>query len=74
MTKTKSTELKRLSRSRWDHFMKCPLCFYLKEKHDINPPGQPGHPINSRVDSLLKEEFDLVKFLNVLEIISKKKI
>ena len=44
----------RLSRSRWDSFIKCPKCFYLKEKHDLNPPGQPGHPINSRVDALLK--------------------
>lgn len=51
----------RLSRSRWDNFIKCPRCFYLKEKHDIDPPGQPGHPINSRVDALLKEEFDLLR-------------
>ena len=51
----------RLSRSRWDSFIKCPKCFYLKEKHDISPPGQPGHPINSRVDALLKEEFDLLR-------------
>jgi hypothetical protein len=51
----------RLSRSRWDSFIKCPKCFYLKEKHDIDPPGQPGHPINSRVDALLKEEFDLLR-------------
>ncbi len=51
----------RLSRSRWDNFIKCPKCFYLKEKHDIDPPGQPGHPINSRVDALLKEEFDLLR-------------
>ena len=51
----------RLSRSRWDNFIKCPKCFYLKEKHNINPPSQPGHPINSRVDSLLKEEFDILR-------------
>ena len=46
-----------ISRSKWDNFIKCPLCFYLLEKHQIKPPGTPGHPINSRVDSLLKEEF-----------------
>ena len=51
----------RLSRSRWDSFIKCPKCFYLKEKHDIGPPSQPGHPINSRVDALLKAEFDLLR-------------
>jgi hypothetical protein len=51
----------RLSRSRWDNFIKCPKCFYLKEKYDIDAPGQPGHPINSRVDALLKEEFDLLR-------------
>jgi hypothetical protein len=51
----------RLSRSRWDNFIKCPKCFYLKEKHNINPPSQPGHPINSRVDTLLKEEFDIFR-------------
>ena len=72
MTKTKSIELKRLSRSRWDNFMKCPLCFYLKEKHDINPPGQPGHPINSRVDSLLKEEFDRLRIKDEPHQIFKK--
>ena len=47
-----------ISRSKWDSFIKCPLCFYLLEKHQIKPPGTPGHPINSRVDALLKEEFD----------------
>lgn len=48
----------RLSRSRWDSFIKCQKCFYLQEKYKISPPSQPGHPINSRVDALLKVEFD----------------
>jgi len=48
----------RLSRSKWENFIRCPFCFYLKEKHNIDPPRTPGHPINSRVDSLLKIEFD----------------
>jgi len=48
----------KLSRSRWDSFIKCPLCFYLKEKYKIKEPSTPGHPINSRVDILLKEDFD----------------
>ncbi len=44
----------KLSRSKWDNFIKCPLCFYLQEKHNIKPPSIPGFPINSRVDALLK--------------------
>ena len=48
----------KISRSKWDSFIKCPLCFYLLEKHQIKPPSTPGFPINSRVDALLKEEFD----------------
>ena len=60
----------RLSRSKWDSFIKCPLCFYLKEKHDINPPGQPGHPINSRVDILLKEELSLMAWEQVFLLIN----
>tara|TARA_X000001036_G_C20487710_1_gene728457 strand:+ start:87 stop:800 length:714 start_codon:yes stop_codon:yes gene_type:complete len=48
----------KLSRSKWDNFIKCPLCFYLQEKYKIKPPSTPGYPINSRVDALLKEEFD----------------
>jgi len=48
----------RLSRSKWENFLRCPFCFYIKEKHDVDPPSTPGHPINSRVDTLLKKEFD----------------
>ena len=48
----------KLSRSKWENFIRCPFCFYIKEKHNIDPPRTPGHPINSRVDSLLKAEFD----------------
>ena len=47
-----------ISRSKWDSFIKCPLCFYLKEKHNIDPPSTPRFTINMRVDNLLKEEFD----------------
>ena len=44
----------KISRSKWDSFIKCPLCFYLLEKHKIKAPSTPGFPINSRVDALLK--------------------
>ena len=64
-----------ISRSKWDNFIKCPLCFYLKEKHNIDPPSTPRFTINMRVDNLLKEEFDelrakgepLVEFGRILE-------
>ena len=48
----------KLSRSRWENFIRCPFCFYIKEKHNIDPPSTPRFNINMRVDSLLKEEFD----------------
>ena len=48
----------KLSRSRWENFIRCPFCFYIKEKHNIDPPSTPRFNINMRVDRLLKEEFD----------------
>ena len=51
----------RLSRSRWENFIRCPFCFYIKEKHNIDPPSTPRFNINMRVDSLLKEEFDRLR-------------
>lgn len=58
MIKKIEEQIMKLSRSKWDSFLKCPLCFYILEKHNIKPPSTPGYPINSRVDALLKEEFD----------------
>ena len=50
-----------LSRTAWDSFIKCKRCFYLERKLRIRPIGMPGYPINSRVDALLKEEFDIYR-------------
>ena len=72
MTKTKPNKIIKLSRTKWDNFIQCPFCFYLKEKHDINPPNQPGHPINSRVDTLLKEDFDELREKKAPHAIFKK--
>ena len=47
----------RLSRSKWENFIRCPFCFYLKEKHNIDPPSTPRFNINMRVDALLKEKY-----------------
>ena len=50
-----------LSRTAWDSFIRCKRCFYIERKLKIRPIGMPGYPINSRVDALLKEEFDIYR-------------
>ena len=50
-----------LSRTAWDSFIRCKRCFYMARKLKIRPIGMPGYPINSRVDALLKEEFDIYR-------------
>lgn len=49
----------RLSRSKIDLFVECPRCFYLDRRLGIGRP--PGFPfaLNSAVDKLLKQEFDI---------------
>ncbi|MES2216288.1 MAG: PD-(D/E)XK nuclease family protein [Patescibacteria group bacterium] len=55
----KSTEPFRVSRSKIDLFLNCPLCFYLDCRLGVGRP--PGYPfaLNSAVDALLKKEFDI---------------
>ena len=53
--------MKAVSRTAWDSFIKCKRCFYLERKLKIKPIGMPGYPINSRVDALLKAEFDIYR-------------
>ncbi|MDB5238857.1 MAG: hypothetical protein JWO00_192 [Candidatus Parcubacteria bacterium] len=49
----------RISRSKIDLFLNCPLCFYLDRKMGVaRPPGFPFN-LNSAVDTLLKKEFDI---------------
>jgi len=54
-----SKEPFRLSRSKIDNFLKCPRCFYLDRVLGTSQP--PGYPfsLNSAVDHLLKQEFDM---------------
>lgn len=49
----------KLSRSKIDLFMECPRCFYLDRRLGVGRP--PGFPfaLNSAVDHLLKQEFDI---------------
>lgn len=49
----------RLSRSKIDLFLNCPRCFYLDVKLKVKrPPGFPFN-INTEIDRLLKNEFDI---------------
>ena len=49
----------KLSRSKLDLFISCPRCFYLDRRLGVGRP--PGFPfaLNSAVDALLKQEFDI---------------
>jgi len=57
----KSKESFKLSRSKIDLFLKCPRCFYFDRKLGVGRP--PGFPfsLNSAVDHLLKQEFDIYR-------------
>ena len=50
-----------VSRTAWDNFIKCKRCFYIERKLEIKSISTPGFPINSRVDALLKNEFDFYR-------------
>lgn len=54
-----SSEAFKLSRSKIDLFLNCPRCFYLDRRLGVSRP--PGFPfaLNSAVDHLLKQEFDI---------------
>ncbi|MEK7213865.1 MAG: PD-(D/E)XK nuclease family protein [Patescibacteria group bacterium] len=54
-----SNEPFKVSRSKIDLFMNCPLCFYLDCRLGVGRP--PGFPfaLNSAVDTLLKKEFNI---------------
>lgn len=57
----KSTSPFLLSRSKIDMFYECPRCFYLDRKMKVRRPSMPGFSLNSAVDVLLKNEFDLLR-------------
>ena len=48
----------RLSRSKVDLFIECPLCFWLDQKSKVKRPSGPPFSLNIAVDHLLKNEFD----------------
>jgi len=51
----------RISRSKIELYMQCPRCFYLDRRLGLGRPSMPGWPLNSAVDCLLKNEFDLLR-------------
>jgi len=57
----KAKEPFKLSRSKIDMFLKCPRCFYYDRRFGVGQP--PGFPftLNSAVDTLLKQEFDVYR-------------
>lgn len=56
-----SKEPFKLSRSKIEFFLECPKCFYIDRKLGISrPPGFPFN-LNSAVDKLLKQEFDVYR-------------
>ncbi len=55
---TKDSEPFKLSRSKIDMFLECPLCFYLDRRLGIARPQGAPFTLNIAVDHLLKKEFD----------------
>ena len=51
----------KLSRSKIDLFIECPRCFWLDVKQGIKRPPPPPYTINSAIDYLLKQEFDIYR-------------
>jgi len=49
----------KISRSAIESFIQCPHCFYLDRKLGIKQPSGPPFSLNSAVDRLLKQEFDI---------------
>lgn len=48
----------KLSRSKLELFLKCPLCFYLDRRIGVMQPQSAPYSLNNAVDYLLKREFD----------------
>lgn len=51
----------KISRSKIDLFLECPRCFYLDARLGVKRPSMPAFTLNSAVDALLKNEFDLLR-------------
>lgn len=56
-----SPEPFKISRSKIELFTQCPRCFYMDVRLGISRPSTPPYTLNSAVDNLLKNEFDLLR-------------
>ena len=50
-----------VSRSKIDMFLNCPRCFYMDRRLGLAKPSIPSFTLNSAVDNLFKNEFDLLR-------------
>jgi len=57
-TKKSTGPSTRLSRSKLDLFVRCPLCFWLDARHHVKRPEGYPYTLSIAVDHLLKDEFD----------------
>ena len=51
----------KVSRSKIELFLSCPRCFYMDCRLGLSRPSTPPYTLNNAVDSLLKNEFDLLR-------------
>ncbi len=51
----------RLSRSQIEAFLSCPTCFWKSHRKGIKPVPTPAFSLNSAVDTLVKQEFDIYR-------------
>lgn len=56
-----SAEPFKISRSKIDLFVQCPRCFYMDARLGLGRPSTPPYTLNNAVDSLLKNELDLLR-------------
>ena len=51
----------RISRSKIELFTNCPRCFWLDQVKGVKRPSFPAFTLNSAVDRLLKQEFNILR-------------
>lgn len=62
----------KLSRTKLELFLNCPRCFWLEMKKNVKRPPPAPYTINSAVDALLKQEFDVCRANGTAHYLIKK--